>query len=55
MENYTGNVTLKRGERKERLQLNERAQPLLCITADVQLGEWRDLMRAGLSSLLGPD
>lgn len=38
-------------EREGRLHLNERAQPPLCIAADVQLREWRDLMRASLSSL----
>lgn len=43
MENYIGYVTLKKEERKERLHFNERAQPPLCIAADVQLGEWRDL------------
>lgn len=37
MENYIGNVTLKRGDRKERLNLNDRAQPPLCYAADVQL------------------
>lgn len=39
-ENYIGDVTLKRGEEKERLHLNERAQPSLCFAADVQLREW---------------
>lgn len=56
MENYIGDVTLKRGlgEEKERLHSNERAQPSLCFAADVRLGERRDFISACLSSFSLP-
>lgn len=44
MENYVGSVTLKSGERKGMKEHSQRS-------ADVQLGERRDLMRARWSSL----
>lgn len=44
----------KVGRERKRLHLNERAQPALCIAADVRLGEWRDFIRASSTSFSSP-
>lgn len=55
MENYIGNVTPKKeGEKRMAALESERVWPPLSIVADVQLGEWRGLMRASLISFTLP-